>query len=202
VGTWRQHAHHIGRGPGLHRPPSEPGGDRRGELVDLGYGTPEDFETTDVDGKVVQVASNMPSHADRLLHRTEKYYHAVEGGAAGFVFRNHVDGCLPPTGSVGRTDQPIGEIPAVGVSKEVGHRLGRRHGGEQVTISVSADVRPATSQNVHASVGPDTDERVLVTSHVDGHDVSEGRPTTPAARRCSSPSPKPSRVARTTLTRE
>ncbi|WP_232700680.1 M28 family peptidase [Halobacterium wangiae] len=154
--------------------PRSPAATAAGELVDLGYGTPEDFETTDVDGKVVQVASNMPSHADRLLHRTEKYYLAVEGGAAGFVFRNHVDGCLPPTGSVGRTDQPIGEIPAVGVSKEVGHRLGRRHCGEQVTVSVSADIGPATSQNVHASVGPDTDERVLVTSHVDGHDVSEG----------------------------
>jgi len=172
--------------------PRSPAGTATGELADLGYGLPEDFEDADVEGDVVMVATNVPSHYDRFVHRREKYYHAVEAGAAGFVFKNHVEGCLPPTGSVGTEDDPIGDIPAVGVSKEVGARLARRYDsaeqrsagrssaqspredGEEVAIEVEADAHDATSQNVHAELGPDTDEEVLVTSHVDAHDVAEG----------------------------
>ena len=154
--------------------PRSPDGSATGELVDLGYGLPEDFEQTDIEGKVVMVATNVPSHYERFIHRREKYYYAVEGGAAAFVFKNHVEGCLPPTGSVGTADAPIGDVPAVGVSKEVGARLSRRFDGETVEVSVEADVHDATSQNVHAELGPDTDEEVLVTSHVDAHDIAEG----------------------------
>ncbi|UPV99506.1 M28 family peptidase [Halorussus gelatinilyticus] len=154
--------------------PRSPDASATGDLVDLGYGLPSDFEETDVEGKVVMVASNVPGYYDRFIHRREKYYYAVEGGAAAFVFRNHVEGCLPPTGSVGTSEDPIGDVPAVGVSKEVGSRLARRWEGEEVEVSVEADVYDATSQNVHAELGPDTDEAVLVTSHVDAHDIAEG----------------------------
>ena len=154
--------------------PRSPSGDGTGELVDLGYGLPSDFEETDVEGKVVLVSSDVPDWYDRYLHRREKYYHAVEAGAVGFVYANHVEGCLPPTGSVGTPENPLGEIPAVGVSSEVGARLSRRSDGEQVTVSVTADVHDATSQNVHAVLGPDTEEELLVTSHVDAHDIAEG----------------------------
>jgi Zn-dependent M28 family amino/carboxypeptidase len=153
--------------------PRSPAGAATGELVDVGYGLPEDFEQ-DLEGKVVMAASNVPDWYDRFLHRREKYYHAVEAGAAAFVFRNHVEGCLAPTGSVGTEEAPIGVIPAVGVSKEVGSRLARRFEGEDVTVEVDADVHDATSHNVHADLGPDTDEAVLLTSHVDAHDIAEG----------------------------
>ena len=153
--------------------PRSPAGAATGEFVDVGYGLPEDFEQ-DLEGKVVMAASNVPDWYDRFLHRREKYYHAVEAGAAAFVFRNHVEGCLAPTGSVGTEDDPIGAIPAVGVSKEVGSRLARRLEGEDVTVEVDADAHDATSPNVHADLGPDTDEAVLLTSHVDAHDIAEG----------------------------
>ncbi len=154
--------------------PRSPAGSTSGELVDLGYGLPADFEKHDIEGKVVMVASNVPGYFDRFIHRREKYYYAVEGGAAAFVFRNHVEGCLPPTGSVGTEDDPIGDIPAVGVSKEVGSRLDRRWEGDEVTVDVEAEIYDATSQNVHAELGPDTDQEVYVTSHIDAHDIAEG----------------------------
>ncbi|MFD1589241.1 M28 family peptidase [Halorientalis brevis] len=154
--------------------PRSPGGTVTGEFVDLGYGLPEDFETADCSDAVVMVASDVPDWQDRLIHRREKYYRAVEAGARAFVFRNHVDGCLPPTGSVGTSEAPLGEIPAVGVSKEVGHRLARRFEGTDVTVTVDVETGPATSQNVHAELGPETDEQLLLTSHVDAHDISEG----------------------------
>ena len=154
--------------------PRSPSGTASAELVDLGYGLPEDFAEADVEGAVVMVRSDIPSYYDRYVHRREKYYHAVEAGAAAFVYRNHVEGCLPPTGSVGTADDPIGDVPAVGVSSEVGARLTRRFEGEELAVSVDAEIHDAESANVHAELGPDTDERVLVTSHVDAHDIAEG----------------------------
>ncbi len=153
--------------------PRSPAGSVTGELVDIGHGLPEDFEA-DLEGCVVVAASDVPDWYDRFIHRREKYYRAVEAGAAAFVFRNHVEGCLAPTGSVGTPDAPIGALPAVGVSKEVGTRLARRFEGEDVTVEVDAESGPATSGNVHADLGPETDEAVLVTSHVDAHDIAEG----------------------------
>ena len=153
--------------------PRSPSAAATGELVDLGYGLPDDFET-DIEDKIVMVSTTVPDDYDRFIHRREKYYYAVEGGAAGFVFANHVPGCLPPTGSVGTEDAPIGDIPAVGVSQEVGGRLARRFDGESVTVDVTCATPEATSGNVHAELGPDTDEEIIVSSHVDAHDIAEG----------------------------
>jgi Zn-dependent M28 family amino/carboxypeptidase len=140
----------------------------------MGHGVPEDFEDVDLDGKIVLVSSDAPDWYDRYVHRREKYYYAMDRGAAGFLYQNHVEGCLPPTGSVGNEDVPIGEIPAVGVSSEVGARLARRFDGDEITVDVDADIYDTTSQNVHAELGPETDTEVLVTSHVDAHDIAEG----------------------------
>ncbi|MFB6153043.1 MAG: M28 family peptidase, partial [Halodesulfurarchaeum sp.] len=154
--------------------PRSPGGTVSGELVDVGYGLPKDFEEQDLDGAIVMASSDVPDWYDRYIHRREKYFYAVDAGADGFIYRNHVEGCLPPTGSVGGADGPLGEIPTVGVSKEVGSRLARRAEGETVTMEVSVSAGEATSQNVHARLGPDTEREVLVTAHVDAHDIAEG----------------------------
>ncbi|WP_248897650.1 M28 family peptidase [Haloplanus halobius] len=153
--------------------PRSPAGTVTGPLVDCGDGLPGDFET-DLDGAVVVVSSTVPDHYDRFIHRREKYYRAVEAGAAAFVFRNHVPGCLAPTGSVGTDDAPLGPIPAVGVSKETGMRLCRRDAGETVTVSVDCATPMAESGVVRADIGPDTDDAVYLTSHVDAHDIAEG----------------------------
>ncbi|MFB6126356.1 MAG: M28 family peptidase [Halolamina sp.] len=154
--------------------PRGPAGEVTAELLDLGAGLPEDFAEADVEGKVVMVSSMVPDYYDRYIHRTEKYHYAVEGGAAGFVYRNHVEGCLPPTGSVRGTDEPIAPVPAVGVSREAGTRLGRRRDGESVTLRVDCETPQTESGNVVAELGPDTDEYVVVSSHVDAHDIAEG----------------------------
>ncbi|MFW6384831.1 MAG: M28 family peptidase [Halodesulfurarchaeum sp.] len=154
--------------------PLSPPGKSDGTLLDVGYGLPSDFEDPDVEGSVVLVRTDVPDWYDRMIHRREKYYRAIQAGAVGFVFQNHVEGRLPPTGSVGGVDGGVGDIPAVGVSNEVGERLRRRAAGNPVTVSVSAELFDGTSQNVHAELGPDTDEEVLVSSHVDAHDIAEG----------------------------
>lgn len=153
--------------------PRSPAGAVSGELVDLGYGLPADFEA-DLSGAIVIARSDVPDYYERYVHRREKYYRAVEAGAAGFIYQNHVDGNLPPTGSVGNEDHVIAPIPAFGVGAETGEALVRKHEGEVVDLAVSAAIDSAASQNVYATIGPETDERVLVTAHLDAHDIGEG----------------------------
>jgi aminopeptidase YwaD len=170
--------------------PGTPAGTVSGSVVDVGHGTGEEFEATDVEGAIAMARSDAPEGHDRWVHRMEKYASAAEGGAVGFVFRNHVPGCLPPTGEVGYHERP-GPIPAVGVSKELGDRLARFADDDapaddaaaadaaadsacEAELAVDCRNEPATSRNVEATVGPDTDEAVLVTAHLDAHDVAEG----------------------------
>ncbi|CDK41120.1 peptidase M28 [Halorubrum sp. AJ67] len=158
-------------------------------LVDVGDGTDEEFAAAGdaLEGAVAMASSLTPESHDRWIHRMEKYVAAAERGAVGFVFRNHIEGALPPTGEIGYHNRP-GPIPAVGVSKEVGDRLSRlavgagkgggvgSEGDDGPTVSLDVDCRnePTTSVNAVAEVGPDTDEAVYLTAHVDAHDVSDG----------------------------
>ena len=154
--------------------PGTPSGEVGAEIADVGHGLPEDFEERDLNGKIVMASSSTPDDYGRWVHRGEKYGAAAKAGAAAFLFRNHIEGCLPPTGSVGDHDGP-GPIPAVGVSKELGDRLVRycEDGPIDARLSVECRNEPAESRNIEAVVGPDTDEEVLLTAHVDGHDVGK-----------------------------
>lgn len=145
-----------------------------GDLVDVGCGLPEDFEAADVRDKLVLASSRTPDSYGRWVHRTEKYGLAVENGAAGFLFYNEIPGYLPLTGNIGG-DGP-GDIPAVGLSHEVGNRLVKacRDGSPSATLEVNANSHPSTSRNVEAVIGPETDEEILLTAHVDAHDIAEG----------------------------
>ena len=153
--------------------PYSPAGGVTADLVDAGYGTPEEIDAADVDGNVVVASTDTPPDR-RFLHRMEKYGHAVDAGAAAFVFANHVEGQLPPTGSL-RFDA-AGEVPGVGVSKEAGAWL-REYAerGATVTVDVDAGTEPGESRNVHGVLGPDdADEEVVALAHYDAHDVGEG----------------------------
>ncbi|MFB6234449.1 MAG: M28 family peptidase [Halopenitus sp.] len=156
-------------------------------VVDVGTGTYDEFEerSDELDGAIAMASSDTPESHDRWLHRMEKYSQAAEHGAVAFVFRNHIEGALPPTGEIGYHNRP-GPIPAVGVSKEVGEQLSRfaeeaedadgDGEGEGPTVTVDVDCRneETTSVNAVADVGPDTDEAVFLTAHVDAHDIADG----------------------------
>ncbi|MDB2240952.1 aminopeptidase [Halorubrum ezzemoulense DSM 17463] len=163
--------------------PYSPGGSVSGELVDVGYGTPAEIDERDVAGRIA-VASTTTPEGGRFVHRMEKFGYAVDAGAVGFVFVNHLDGQLPPTGSL--TFGEEAEAVAVGVSKETGawlreYAVGGGGAGPsgsgavaQAELSVEASTTPGESRNVIGRAGPDTDERVLLLAHYDAHDIAEG----------------------------
>jgi Zn-dependent M28 family amino/carboxypeptidase len=156
--------------------PGSPAGEVEAEIIHLEYGLPKDFENADLDGKIVVARSDVPEHHDRWMHRREKYFLAYEGGAEGFIYQNHIPGCLPPTGSLGGSMDVMGPIPAVGISKEIGERLAlyANEGSVHGSVSVDVSVSDGSSQNVVGTLGPDTNETVVIGAHVDGHDISEG----------------------------
>ncbi|MWV39774.1 M28 family metallopeptidase [Natrialba sp. INN-245] len=153
--------------------PRSPSTMASGPVIDLGYGMPSDFEEEAIENAIVLVRSDNSPDSSRTIHRREKYCRAVSGGAAGFIFQHHKSGCLPVTGSIGTDSSPIGKIPAVGTSKELGERL-RRTNGQELELSVSCHTSYETSRNVHAVMGPDTEKEVIVVAHMDAHDICSG----------------------------
>lgn len=154
--------------------PGSPTGSVTGELVDLGHGMLETIASTAIDDKIAMARSDSPP-GEAYVHRMVKYAAAVKAGASGFVYANHVEGCLPPTGDVGYHGRS-GEIPAIGISKETYGRLARycQNGTPEATLEVESTVAPTTSVNVQAELGPPTDSLLLVTAHIDAHDISTG----------------------------
>ncbi|WP_049927903.1 M28 family peptidase [Halopiger goleimassiliensis] len=169
--------------------PYSPAGDVEGPLVDVGYGTPEEIENADLQGAVA-IASTTTPPGQRFVHRMEKFGHAIAAGATGFVFANHVDGQLPPTGALKFDTEAA--IPGIGVSSETGDWL-REYADRDARARIRVDARtqPGTSQNVHGTVGSeasrasesssgqrprdaDTEEEVVVVAHYDAHDITEG----------------------------
>lgn len=156
--------------------PYSPAGQVSASFVDAGYGTPDEIAALDVSNKIVVASTTTPS-GSRFVHRMEKFGSAVEAGAVGFVFVNHKPGQLAPTGSL-----TFGEEAAAvagGVSAETGDWL-REYAmntpGQtgQLRLAVEATTEPAESQNVHGTIGPDTNEEILLTAHYDAHDIAEG----------------------------
>ncbi|SDR34651.1 M28 family peptidase [Natronobacterium texcoconense] len=152
--------------------PYSPAGDVEGPLVDVGYGTPEEIAEADLEGGIAVASTTTPAEK-RFVHRMEKFGHAVDAGAEAFVFVNHVDGQLPPTGALEFAGEAI--APGIGVSAETGDWL-REYAerGAHGRITVDATTDEGSSRNVTGVVGPDTDEEILVVAHYDSHDVAEG----------------------------
>lgn len=152
--------------------PYSPSGTVRTPLVDVGHGTPDEIDATDVEGKVALASTDSPP-GERRIHRMEKVGHAAAAGARAFVFYNHVPGQLPPTGALRFGHEAT--IPGVGVSHETGTWLTEYAGRDAVaTLRVEASTEASESQNVVGTLGPDTDEEVLLVAHYDAHDVAEG----------------------------
>ncbi|WP_436901171.1 M28 family peptidase [Halovenus halobia] len=152
--------------------PLTPPGEVAGPVVDVGYGTPEEYDKNDVEGALVVASGGTPDSYDRWLHRREKYEMAADRGAVGFLFRSRRDGCLPPTGGIGG-DSPPGEIPGVGISRELADKLTRRS-IDEAELTVECETERSPSANVSARLGPDTDDELLLTAHHDAHDIAEG----------------------------
>lgn len=158
-----------------------PGGEVEAEVIDLGTGSPDEFEAigpSEVEGKIV-FCSSATSPAGKRVHRRTKYGYAVDYGAVGFIFMNHNQGQLPPTGSVRPAYRLGGEIPGVGISLEHGSHMRRLAKGRPLKAKLTnqSTIIPDTeSANVICELEGSSkkDEWIVIGGHFDGHDIAQG----------------------------
>jgi Zn-dependent M28 family amino/carboxypeptidase len=156
-----------------------PGGTVEAEVINLGTGSPEEFEAVgpeDVKGKIV-LCSSATSPSGRRVHRRTKYGYAVKYGAVGFIFMNHNPGQLAATGSLRPSYRMGGEIPGIGVSLETGSLMQRLAGGRPLRAKFSDEsevVPDSESANIVAELPGRSDEWIVVGGHYDGHDIAQG----------------------------
>lgn len=161
--------------------PHSPPVDMEAVIIDMEDGAPADFDSRadEIRGKIVMTTSVFePKDTKRWVHRNEKYGRSLLAGAAGFIFVNHYPGYGPATGGIGLLGK-AGPIPGLSIAKEDGafiKRLIERKGPVTVRIKTSDSLAPATSWNIIGELPGDQhpDEIVLLGSHYDGHDISQG----------------------------
>ncbi|MBD0275096.1 MAG: M28 family peptidase, partial [Acetobacteraceae bacterium] len=140
-------------------------------LLDLGRGTPADVEAA---GAAVRGAIVIVRHEFMLgvghVHRRRKYDAARAAGAAGFLIACHEPGLGPVAGSA--ADGGPGNIPCAGVSNEAGAALAGQS-GRPVTLRISGAFADALAENLFAAVPARGEALVVLSAHMDGHDLAE-----------------------------
>jgi hypothetical protein len=142
------------------------------EVVDLGRGTPEEFAAhgQELAGRIALVRHEL-MFAAGTIHRRRKVMMAREAAAVGFLIAGPVAGACV-AGSSGR-DGADG-IPAAGIAPETAARLARTSGGwPRVTLTIETEEAPAETETLLFDIPGRTDEWVVLSAHVDGHDLAE-----------------------------
>ncbi len=156
----------------LVRTMATPPGGLTAEVIDLGRGTPEEFAeyAAEIRGRIVLVRHEL-MFAAGTIHRRRKYDMARQAGAVGFL----IAGPLPGHVVAGSSGRDAGEgIPALGISPETAARLGRTVAGwPTATMLVEIEEGPAETETLVYDYPGQTDEWVVLSAHVDGHDLAE-----------------------------
>lgn len=160
---------------------STPAGGIEAEVIDLGKGAKQDFETKaeQIRGKIVMVTTGWyPGQSYFLGHRTGKHGWTSDFGGVGLIIRNETPGGLIEAGTIATGYRKSGEIPVVGVSLETGAFIERQLQKGRVTIRIDMQnqVSPDTvGWNVVGDItGAKYPERkILVGAHFDGHDIGQ-----------------------------
>jgi len=157
----------------LVRSVATPAGGLTAEVVELGRGTPEEFAAhrADLAGRIALVRHELMFVAG-TVHRRRKYDMAREAGAVGFLIAGPIPGGLV-TGSSGRGEGEAG-IPAAGIAPETAGRLIRTAAGwPRATMRIETVEQPTETRTLIFDMPGRTDEWVVLSAHVDGHDINE-----------------------------
>ena len=156
--------------------PSTHGETVEGHIIDGKGGSETELNRIkdSIPGKILMI--NSGDTEEGWLHRRIKYANAVDFGAKVFVFANHNPGQLFPTGSV-RSNR-IGEIPAIGISKETYELVKEIITKEDFVnckVKVSNKTPRLTSKQIIWEIpGEIKDEVIVIGGHYDGHDIGQG----------------------------
>jgi hypothetical protein len=158
--------------------PHSPATTLEATLIDLGDAAPDTFDAriAEIEGKIFMVTSVVaPGGSSRWIHRNEKLGRGLLAGGAGFIFVNHYPGYGPATGGIGHRGR-ASLIPGLGLAYEDGMFLARlaQRGEVHLRLTTTDVCEPMTSWNVAGEIPGKGKEVVMLGSHYDGHDISQG----------------------------
>ncbi|MCR2764092.1 M28 family peptidase [Microbacterium sp. zg.B48] len=143
-------------------------------VIDLGRGTPADFEGARelIPGHAVLVRHEFPFSTNHV-HRSVKLALAREYGATAFLIGNNQPGAGAVSGSGGTGES--GEIPAFGLSRDATLELSTSlaFGPVEVHLVNHAVAGEWTGRNIFVRFPGRTDEVVVLSAHIDGHGLAE-----------------------------
>jgi aminopeptidase YwaD len=145
----------------------------KAEVIDLGRGTPEDFQrrAPDIGGRFVLVRHEYP-FSPHHIHRRRKYGWAMEHGAAGFIIANPQPNSGPVAGSSGRAGQT--GIPAAGTDFESAEALRQASAqDEPVHLTIAGEDYQAETRALILDLPGRGGGCVALSAHLDGHDLAE-----------------------------
>lgn len=140
------------------------GGVVDGELVHVGWATPEQLAGVALAGKIALVDRNP------LFHRSTQYYNVAAAGAAAMILVSTAPANLPQVGSIRRAWEAIGPIPVVTLGGTDGHLVRAALEARQpvrARLAVDAAVARGVGQNVLGRVPGLGGETVVVGAHYD-----------------------------------
>jgi hypothetical protein len=134
------------------------GGHADGPVVAVGPAMPADLAGKELTGAIALV--------DRVqtYHRSTQYRNVAAAGAAAMIYVSDAPDNLRQVGSVRRTFEELGPIPAISVGADDGLAL---RAGARATIDVDATATPAIGQNVIGAIAGTLPDEIVVGAHYD-----------------------------------
>lgn len=142
------------------------------EVIDLGRGTPDEFNAhrDEIAGRIALVRHEL-MFAPATIHRRVKYRMALDAGAVGFLIAGPVAGSLV-AGSSGRSQEP--GIPAVGIAPETAVKLAKTSRGfPRARLKISTEEDLASAENLFFDLPGQGDGWIVLSAHIDGHELGE-----------------------------
>src|SRR5262249_11082129 len=145
-----------------------------GPVVPVGGAMPSDLAALDLHGKIALV--------DRLqtYHRSTQDVHVAAAGASAMIYASGAPENLRQVGSVRRTFEEIGPIPAITVGADDANAL---RSAAHATIDVEAVATPAIGQNIVGHIPGTASGEIVIGAHYDtwfaGSSDHRGRPAPP-----------------------
>jgi aminopeptidase YwaD len=142
------------------------------EVIDLGRGTPEEFDAhrDEIAGRIVLVRHEL-MFAPGTIHRRFKIAQAIAAGAAGFLIAGPAPGHVV-AGSARSPGEP--GLPALGISPETAAMFARTAAGRpRARMRIATEEAPAQADNLLFDLPAGDGDRIVLSAHIDGHALGE-----------------------------
>jgi len=146
------------------------------EIIDVGSGTPSDYErlADRIKGNAVLVACNCYQGSAKT-HKNSKYSEAIKIGAKAYISGRSDGPIAVPAGSVSYDE--LKPIPAVSISQQTVEFIRTNLQQQKAMIEISVDgerTKPFSGNIIGFIPGQNIESEIVIGAHLDSHDICQG----------------------------